>query len=190
MNISLPDTLKQFVDQQVSRAGYGSVSDYLRHLIRQEQARQAERGLAELIRQGLESRPGPAGGLGLLGRQAGEAPGLRPGATPEGVKPVRVRPLADADIDAALAYLRARNRTAASRFVAALERAFQRLSRDPGMGSPRYAHVLPVEGLRAWKVQGFPRLIFYLERPDHVDVVRVLHGARDVPAALREDPPE
>jgi plasmid stabilization system protein ParE len=31
-------------------------------------------------------------------------------------------------------------------------------------------------------------LIFYLERPDHLDVVRVLHAARDVPAALSEDP--
>jgi len=106
------------------------------------------------------------------------------------VKPVRVRPLADADIDMALAYLRTRNRAAASRFVAALEGDFQRLSQTPGMGSPRYTHVLPTEGLRVWRVQGFPYLIFYLERPDHLDVVRVLHAARDVPAALREDPPE
>jgi antitoxin ParD1/3/4 len=64
MNVSLPDTLKQFVDQQVVRAGYSSVSDYVRHLIRQEQARQAERGLAELIRKGLESGPARPAGSG------------------------------------------------------------------------------------------------------------------------------
>ncbi len=57
MNVSLPETLKEFVDEQVSRSGYGSVSDYVRDLIRQDQVRQAERHLAELIRQGLASGP-------------------------------------------------------------------------------------------------------------------------------------
>jgi antitoxin ParD1/3/4 len=57
MNISLPEALREFVDQQVARAGYGSVSDYVRELIRQDQERQAERHLAGLIREGLESGP-------------------------------------------------------------------------------------------------------------------------------------
>jgi antitoxin ParD1/3/4 len=34
MNISLPDTLKSFVDDQVSARGYGPSSEYLRELIR------------------------------------------------------------------------------------------------------------------------------------------------------------
>lgn len=55
MNISLPEPLKEFVDRQVARAGYGSVSDYVRDLIRQDQVRQAERHLSELVRAGLES---------------------------------------------------------------------------------------------------------------------------------------
>jgi antitoxin ParD1/3/4 len=55
MNISLPEALKQFVEQQAARAGYSSVSDYVRDLIRQERAREAERRLAELIQNGLES---------------------------------------------------------------------------------------------------------------------------------------
>jgi antitoxin ParD1/3/4 len=57
MNISLPENLKQFVDQHVAAAGYGSVSDYVRDLIRQDQVRQVERHLAGLIRRGLESGP-------------------------------------------------------------------------------------------------------------------------------------
>ena len=57
MNISLPEALKEFVDRQVARARYGSVSDYVRDLIRQDQVRQAERHLADLIREGLESGP-------------------------------------------------------------------------------------------------------------------------------------
>jgi antitoxin ParD1/3/4 len=57
MNISLPEALKRFVDERVERGGYSSVSDYVRDLIRQEQVRQAERALAELVRQGLASGP-------------------------------------------------------------------------------------------------------------------------------------
>jgi antitoxin ParD1/3/4 len=37
MNISLPDTLKTFVDEQVEKRGYGTSSEYVRDLIRKEQ---------------------------------------------------------------------------------------------------------------------------------------------------------
>ena len=45
MNISLPDTLKSFVDEQVSRGGYGTSSEYVRELIRKDQDRLQLRGL-------------------------------------------------------------------------------------------------------------------------------------------------
>ncbi|WP_018992634.1 type II toxin-antitoxin system ParD family antitoxin [Aromatoleum evansii] len=45
MNISLPDSLKSFVDEQVSERGFGSSSEYLRELIRKDQGRQRLRGL-------------------------------------------------------------------------------------------------------------------------------------------------
>ena len=45
MNISLPDALKTFVDEQVSQRGYGTSSEYVRELIRKDQARQQLRGL-------------------------------------------------------------------------------------------------------------------------------------------------
>ncbi|HSI56617.1 MAG TPA: type II toxin-antitoxin system ParD family antitoxin [Ideonella sp.] len=45
MNISLPDTLKSFVDQQVSQRGYGTSSEYVRELIRKDQDRLQLRGL-------------------------------------------------------------------------------------------------------------------------------------------------
>ena len=37
MNISLPETLKSFVDDQVSSRGYGNSSEYVRELIRKDQ---------------------------------------------------------------------------------------------------------------------------------------------------------
>ena len=45
MNISLPDSLKSFVDQQVSQSGYGTSSEYVRDLLRREQERQQLRNL-------------------------------------------------------------------------------------------------------------------------------------------------
>lgn len=45
MNISLPDSLKSFVDEQVSQRGYCTSSEYVRELIRKDQDRQHLRGL-------------------------------------------------------------------------------------------------------------------------------------------------
>ncbi|TBV09401.1 type II toxin-antitoxin system ParD family antitoxin [Phytopseudomonas dryadis] len=45
MNISLPDALKSFVDDQVSQRGYSTSSEYVRELIRKDQDRQHLRGL-------------------------------------------------------------------------------------------------------------------------------------------------
>jgi len=55
MNISLPETLKAFVDQQVAGRGYGTSSEYVRELIRKDQDRQR---LRRLLLDGAESAPG------------------------------------------------------------------------------------------------------------------------------------
>jgi antitoxin ParD1/3/4 len=40
LNISLPEDMKHWVDQQVARAGYGTTSEYFRQLVREDQRRQ------------------------------------------------------------------------------------------------------------------------------------------------------
>jgi toxin ParE1/3/4 len=103
------------------------------------------------------------------------------------VKPVIPRRLADRDVDEAIAhYLSEGGEGVALRFVDAVERAFTHIGRHPASGSPRYAHELNIPGLRSWPLGRFPYLVFYVEREDHVDVWRVLHGRRDIPAWLRE----
>ncbi len=54
MNISLPDTLKSFVDEQVSQRGYCTSSEYVRELIRKDQDRLH---LRELLLAGAASAP-------------------------------------------------------------------------------------------------------------------------------------
>lgn len=57
MNISLPDELKQFVDEQVVEGGYSSSSEFLRELIRQSKRKKAEAFLRQLIAEGMASGP-------------------------------------------------------------------------------------------------------------------------------------
>ncbi|MCW3847782.1 type II toxin-antitoxin system ParD family antitoxin [Sphingomonas sp. LB-2] len=54
MNISLPETLKSFVDQQVTGRGYGTSSEYVRELIRRDRDREQ---LRALILEGAASGP-------------------------------------------------------------------------------------------------------------------------------------
>ncbi len=45
MNVSLPDSLRSFVDEQVNSRGFGTSSEYVRELIRKDQDRLNLRGL-------------------------------------------------------------------------------------------------------------------------------------------------
>jgi len=54
MNISLPETMRDFIDDQVATRGFSSTSEYLRDLIRKEQDRQ---NLRALLLEGANSPP-------------------------------------------------------------------------------------------------------------------------------------
>jgi toxin ParE1/3/4 len=100
-------------------------------------------------------------------------------------RPVIPRIQAVRDVqDAVDFYLREGSGKTALRFVDAVERAYLHLGRFPSAGSHRYAHELDLPGLRSWPVARYPHLIFFLDRGDHVDVWRILHGQRDIPASL------
>jgi antitoxin ParD1/3/4 len=55
MNISLPESLKLFVDHQVEQGGFGTCSEYVRELIRKDQDRAR---LRHLLLEGAASPPG------------------------------------------------------------------------------------------------------------------------------------
>jgi antitoxin ParD1/3/4 len=54
MNISLPESLKEFVDEQVAARGYSTSSEYVRELIRKDQE---ALHLRKLLLDGAASRP-------------------------------------------------------------------------------------------------------------------------------------
>jgi antitoxin ParD1/3/4 len=59
MNISLPETLREFVEEAVSDGGYSSVSEYMRELVRRAKS---EKDLEERLLSALESTD--LGGVG------------------------------------------------------------------------------------------------------------------------------
>lgn len=87
--------------------------------------------------------------------------------------------------DAVAYYLGEGSVDAALGFVDALERAYVHIARHPSAGSPRYAHELELPGLRCWPLKRYPYLVFYVEHEDRVDVWRVLHARRDIPAWMQ-----
>jgi antitoxin ParD1/3/4 len=57
MNISLPDPLKLYVEQQVNAGGYSSASEYVRELVRADQKRKAKEHLEGVLLEALKSKP-------------------------------------------------------------------------------------------------------------------------------------
>lgn len=83
------------------------------------------------------------------------------------VKPVVPCELANRDVAEAIAYdLGEAAEQAALGFVDALEQAYGYLGRQPATGSPRDAHELNLSGLRAWSLERYPHIVFYVEHPD------------------------
>lgn len=102
---------------------------------------------------------------------------------------LRLRPAARDDIAAAVEFLAAYSRDAAERFVEQTGEALEQLCAFPRIG-PLQDFGPPVGVVRRWAVSGFPYLLFYrvgVSDGEVVDVLRVLHGLRDIPAILAED---
>jgi toxin ParE1/3/4 len=104
-------------------------------------------------------------------------------------KPVTFGNLARVDLDSAAAYYVANAGVdVAERFIDAVEVATRRIGKNPGLGALRFAYELSIPGLRSTSVAKFPYLMFYSERDEVVEVWRVLHTRRDIPATLQDEP--
>ena len=55
MNISLPDTMRDYIEEQVAQGCYSSVSEYFRELVRKDQKLRANERLQSMLLEGLNS---------------------------------------------------------------------------------------------------------------------------------------
>jgi toxin ParE1/3/4 len=99
------------------------------------------------------------------------------------------RARAQADIRALSFHIAEDNPDAARRFLTAVERSLALLADMPRLGAPRRTGNPALAGLRMHPVRGFENhLIFYRPLRGGIELVRVLHGARDIGAILRAEP--
>lgn len=102
----------------------------------------------------------------------------------------QLRAAAEQDIAEAVAHYRDEGGLeVALDFVDALEATIADLCDHPLIGTLRFAFELEIPDLRSWPLQRFPYLVFYVPDDDRVDVWRVLHARRDIPAFLLTDSP-
>lgn len=103
-------------------------------------------------------------------------------------KPVVRRPAAVDDIDAIADWLASEaSADIARRFIDVTENILTLLGEQPAIGSTRHAEWLPdmPYPLRFHPVRGFPRLlIYYMDCPRHVEVIRVWDAARGLESLL------
>ena|ERR1700734_1285601 len=95
---------------------------------------------------------------------------------------VVVRPRALADLADIWAYIAEDSVKHADRFAALINRQFRSVARQPHMGRSRPELAT---ALRSFPVGRY--VIFYVPLPKGVEIVRVLHGARDVESALQDE---
>ena len=55
LNISLPESMRAFVDEQIAKGGYSTASEYIHHLIQQDQKQAAQMKLEAMLLEGLDS---------------------------------------------------------------------------------------------------------------------------------------
>lgn len=98
---------------------------------------------------------------------------------------VRVTPAAELDIGRISQYLASTSLAIADEFIDAADRTMREIERNPGAGALYGFEDSRLHGIRRRAVEGFQNhLVFYREIGDGVEIVRVLHGARDVTAQL------
>ncbi len=86
-------------------------------------------------------------------------------------------------------YLASRSPATAIRFLDAAEQTFGDLEAMPGLGAVCPLQNPQMQGVRQWQVKGFPRyVIIYRPLNGGVEILRVLHGSRDISSILEGSP--
>lgn len=95
---------------------------------------------------------------------------------------ILVRPAADCDLDEQAKYLAARrDMETGLRFYRAAEETFELLALQSEMGRATEYRSAFLAGVRMFPLKRFPKhLVFYRPLENGIEVIRVLHGARDL----------
>jgi toxin ParE1/3/4 len=94
-------------------------------------------------------------------------------------------PLAAEDLQQLSEYIAQRNPGAAKRFLKTVKRTFGNLAAFPGIGA--VWEDSPIPDVRAWPLPRYKNyVIFYRPIANGVEIVRIVHGARDFPRLFKD----
>ncbi|WP_145098416.1 type II toxin-antitoxin system RelE/ParE family toxin [Rosistilla carotiformis] len=97
------------------------------------------------------------------------------------MKPIIRRPKASEDVESHAMYIADGSMDAALRFLERAEQTIKGLALFPQSGSPFVNSVPDLAGMRTKLVKDFPNhVVFYVEREDSIEIVRVLRGGQDM----------
>src|SRR5437870_906365 len=95
------------------------------------------------------------------------------------------RPKAKKDLDDLAFYIAQDSPKAGFRFLTAAEKAFEKLARMPHLGGIWENPNPDLGGIRVWPIRGFEKyLVFYRPVGEGIEIIRVLHGSREIERAL------
>jgi toxin ParE1/3/4 len=89
------------------------------------------------------------------------------------------------DIEDARSYYNKEAPHMVTEFALQVDAALLMLQQQSKAGSPRWGLAMNMAGLRSWPLTQFPYMVFYFDRSKHIEVVRVLHQASDIPQHLQ-----
>ena len=100
------------------------------------------------------------------------------------MKEPRITSLAEADLEEVWLYIAQGGEARADQFLDKILKQCRQLAEFPRMGQARENLAL---NLRSFPVKKY--VIFYRPAGDTIDVIRILHGARDIESIFRDNPP-
>jgi toxin ParE1/3/4 len=94
--------------------------------------------------------------------------------------PVKRHPLVPTDIQSAYDWYQAKQPGLGTEFIEDFRRAYYRLRRSPDFYSIRFFNV------RRLNLERFPYGIFYVLKPDQIQMLGLLHASRDTESVLAQ----
>lgn len=99
-----------------------------------------------------------------------------------------ITPQANLDLEEYFDYIAVNNMDAALLFFDAVRETFSQLAKNSNIGRIYEIQNPRLQGLRKWKVKRFDKsLIFDQHSEEILEVIRLIHGSRDIPSILAEE---
>lgn len=94
---------------------------------------------------------------------------------------IRKKPQAERDIEECFVFIGEDNLDIGVYFLVAVEESIEEIGRNPFIGKQRTFKSSQLQNLRMWMVKGFSNYqIYYTVKDETIEIIRVLHGARDI----------